>query len=59
MTKKRAPDDPALHHWRVFLIYGAIHMVFRAGANPTGIRVTSFIDLMSTTETSLVCSLAM
>lgn len=38
--------------------YGAIQTMLRAGAKPTGIRVTSFIDLMSTTETSLVSSLA-
>ena len=38
--------------------YGAIHGVFRAGAKPTGMSATSFSDLMSTTETLLVCSLA-
>jgi len=38
--------------------YGNIHVAFRAGANPTGIRAVSFRDLMSTTETSFVCSLA-
>jgi hypothetical protein len=38
--------------------YGAIHGVLRAGANPTGIRAVSFIDAISTTETSLLCALA-
>jgi hypothetical protein len=40
------------------LAYGASQGVFRAGANPTGMRATSFSDLMSMTETSLVCSFA-
>jgi len=40
------------------IAYGNIHVVFRAGANPTGIRAISFSDLISTTETSFVCSLA-
>jgi hypothetical protein len=40
------------------IAYGAIHVTFRAGANPTGMRATSFKALMSTTETLLVCSLA-
>lgn len=38
--------------------YGAIHVAFRAGMNPAGIRAISFIDLISTAETLLVCSLA-
>ena len=37
---------------------GGTHVAFRAGANPTGIRAVSFRDLISTTETSFVCSLA-
>jgi hypothetical protein len=40
------------------IAYGSIHVVLRAGANPTGIRAVSFRDLISTTETSFVCSLA-
>jgi P27 family predicted phage terminase small subunit len=39
------------------LAYGSIHVVFRAGLNPTEIRAISFRDLISTTETSFVCSL--
>jgi hypothetical protein len=38
--------------------YGAIQVAFRAGMNPAGIRATSFIDLISTAETLLVCSFA-
>jgi hypothetical protein len=40
------------------MAYGAIHGVLRAGENPTGTRAISFIDWISTTETSLVCALA-
>ena len=40
------------------IAYGCIHVMFRAGAKPTGMRATSFSDLISTTETLLVCSLA-
>ena len=38
--------------------YGTIQVALRAGANPTGIRAVSFMVLISTTETLLVCSLA-
>jgi hypothetical protein len=38
--------------------YGANQATLRAGANPTGMSATSFIVLISTTETLLVCSLA-
>src|SRR5439155_5007238 len=38
--------------------YGIVHAAFRAGAKPTGIRATSFIDLISTAERLLVCSFA-
>ena len=38
--------------------YGAIQTTLRAGAKPTGIRVVSFMVLISTTETLFVCSLA-
>src|SRR5207253_6394962 len=41
-----------------WIAYGAIHVAFRAGMNPAGIRAISFIDLISTAETLLVCSLA-
>src|SRR5262249_16932385 len=34
------------------MAYGASQGVLRAGANPTGIRATSFSDLISMTETS-------
>ena len=47
---------PATHH--VGGGYGSIHVAFRAGANPTGTSATSFIALISTTDMSLVCSLA-
>ena len=40
------------------IAYGAIQVMFRAGANPTGIRAVSFKDLISTTETLFVCSFA-
>ncbi len=38
--------------------YGAIQATFRAGANPTGTRATSFMEAISTTETLFVCELA-
>ena len=38
--------------------YGIVHAAFRAGAKPTGISATSFIDLISIAETLLVCSFA-
>src|SRR5258708_6260955 len=38
--------------------YGRIHVVFRAGVNPTGTLAVSFIVLMSTTETLFDCSFA-
>jgi hypothetical protein len=38
--------------------YWSSAVVFRFGTNPTGMRATSFIDLMSTTDTSLVTGLA-
>ena len=38
--------------------YGAIQVVLRAGAKPTGIKATSLSEAMSTTETLLVCSFA-
>ena len=40
------------------ITYGTIQVMFRAGPNPTGIRAVSFRDLISTTETSFVCSFA-
>jgi hypothetical protein len=40
------------------IAYGTIQMMFRAGPNPTGTRAVSFRDLISTTETSFVCSFA-
>ena len=40
------------------IAYGAIQVAFRAGENPAGISAISFMVLMSTTETLLVCSLA-
>ena len=40
------------------IAYGSIPVVFRFGTNPTGIRVTSFRDLISTTDTSFVTALA-
>ena len=39
-------------------VYCSIAVVLRFGTNPTGIRATSFISLMSTTDTSLVTGLA-
>ena len=38
--------------------YGTIQVALRAGENPTGISAVSFMVLISTTETLLVCSLA-
>ena len=40
------------------IAYGRIQATFRAGAKPTGISAISFRDLISTTETLFVCSLA-
>jgi hypothetical protein len=38
--------------------YGSMPVVFRFGTKPTGMRVTSFRDLISTTETSFVTAFA-
>jgi len=38
--------------------YGATHMVFRDGANPTEITPVSFIVAISTTDTLFVSGLA-
>src|SRR4029077_1651906 len=43
---------------RRITVYGAIHMVFRDGANPTGITAVSFIVAISTTETLFASGLA-
>ena len=50
-----ATSDAALFF---VLSYGATHMVFRDGANPTGITAVSFIVAISTTETLFVSGLA-
>jgi hypothetical protein len=42
----------------IFGVPTAIHVAFRAGANPTGIRAVSFRHLISTTDTSFDCSFA-
>jgi putative tryptophan/tyrosine transport system substrate-binding protein len=54
-----APPRPAMNSRRRILDpYGATHMVFRDGANPTGITAVSFIVAISTTETLFVSGLA-
>lgn len=40
------------------IAYGSMPVVFRFGTNPTGIRVTSFRELISITETSFVTAIA-
>ena len=42
----------------LWIAYGATHMVFRDGANPTGITAVSFIVAISTTETLFASGLA-
>jgi hypothetical protein len=60
MKKVAEPCDPATSAPALFFVlpYGATHMVFRDGANPTGITVVSFIVAISTTETLFVSGLA-
>src|SRR5262245_36729175 len=38
--------------------YGSIAVILRLGTCPTGMRVTSFIVLISMTDTELACALA-
>jgi len=46
------------HRFASLTIYWSTPVTFRFGTAPTGIRATSFMEAMSTTETSLVTGFA-
>ena len=49
---------PEIESFTPSVCQGRNPVVFRFGTNPTGMRVTSFSDLMSITETSFVTGFA-
>lgn len=55
-TPARAPLDDTLG--QLPNCYGSTAVMLRFGTSPTGMRVTSFIDLISTTETEFDAALA-